>query len=154
MIGSDTQRANSMLLKLFLSDLRLRIAKCVSCNVYFVLQRVSTYKSGTRCKECRAARRISTAIASTTLGRTEAERELYGLAAAHFRRVITNNAEWHESDKVRRNMIEYLNGKILKSEKLSSIYYAPPRSGLTTKWLARARNRDGIMAAFRAAGVE
>jgi hypothetical protein len=66
------------------------------------------------------------------------------LAASRFRGKIVNIPRWSEDRELTNSIVSYLNEEILKTPKLRAIYYAPPRNGITTKWIARTKNRVGI----------
>jgi hypothetical protein len=107
-----------------------------------------SYKLGTKCVHCRRGLRLEEAPKMTAVSRSSAVRKLHVLAAKRYQQKITATTQWFNDKALAEDVVRYLNVQIKKDEHLSTTYFAPPRNGITQKWLSRGKNREGIEAAL------
>lgn len=142
-IDSGLDQANRLFSLFLMCDWRLKLAKCKRCGVYFELKQCNReYPRGAACPGCA---RVRSAVLSTFEARKQAESELYHLIARRFGKHIAEQPNWHRDVKLRTKIVDSLNRRIAKRNKLASVY----ERGLTDKWLSWAKNRDGIEEAVK-----
>jgi hypothetical protein len=140
---SAMDQANRLFSLFLLCDWRQRLAKCRRCGDYFELKHWKRlYKRGIACPGCA---RVRSAVLSTSKARENAETALYRLVARRFGRRIAKTPNWYRDPRLRAEIIEFVNERIVNSNSLASVY----RKRLTGKWLSWFKNRDGIEKALK-----
>lgn len=135
--------AGEMLAAMLFDGWRLKIAKCVQCEMYFLLQHPKRpYKNGTVCAraDCQSKQKNKRATNYMRDGRQAAKKELYKLAAKKFGKRILAEPNWHTRRRMKNAIVDYLRREIDSTPSLKRCY----PSGVAVNWLALSEHQVAI----------